>query len=132
MMIILTLVFAILMAGVLYHEKSNPKFLWFFSVLWAIAYMVLVLTFSGMKTNSSSTIPETEVEQNVYFVYAEKVKEEGEIVVFATVNLKENQTYDWINEFDTTYPDVPYLLTMDNKGTATLEDDEILVIWANN
>lgn len=132
MMIILTLVFAILMAGVLYHEKNNPKFLWFFSVLWAIAYMVLVLTFSGMKTKSSSVIPETEVEPNTYFVYAEKIKEEGKTITFVTVNLKENQTYNWINEFDTNYPDVPYLLTMDSKGTVTLEDDEILVIWANN
>lgn len=131
MLIVLTLVFAILMAGVLYHEKKNPKFLWFFSILWAIAYMVLVLTFSGMKTNSSS-VPKTEVEQNVYFVYAEKVKEEGDIVTFATVNLKENQIYCWTNEFGANYPDIPYLLTMDSKGTTTLEDDEILVVWANN
>lgn len=132
MMIILTLVFAILMAGVLYHEKSNPKFLWFFSILWAIAYMVLVLAFSGMKAKISSVTPETEVEPNAYFVYAEKVKEEGKTVTFATVNLKENQTYSWVNEFSTTYPDVPYLLTMDSKGTQTLEDDEILIVWANN
>lgn len=129
-MFILTGVFAILMVGVLYCEHDNPKFLWVFSVLWAVAYMVTVLVFINMKTPSS--IPETEVEPNVYFVYAEKVEEKGDVITFATVNLKDNQFYTWINKYEYDYPDVPYMLTMDSKETATLEDDEILVVWANN
>lgn len=129
-MIILVVIFAILMAGVLYCEHDNPKFLWSFSVIWAVAFMVMVLVFSGM--NEPTYSPETKIEPNVYFVYAEKVVEEGAVITFATVNLKDNQFYTWVNEYGTEYPDVPYMLTMDSKGTTTLEDDEILVVWANN
>ena len=129
-MIILVVIFAILMAGMLYCEYDNPKFLWTFSVIWALAFMVMVLVFTEMK--SPVTTPETEVEPNVYFVYAEKAAEKDGVVTFATVNLKDNQFYTWVSEYETEYPDVPYMLTMDSKGTATLEDDEILVVWANN
>ena len=129
-MIILVVIFAILMTGMLYCEYDNPKFLWGFSVIWALAFMMLVLVFAEMKP--SVTIPETEVEPNVYFVYAEKTAEKDGVVTFATVNLKDNQFYTWVSEYGTEYPDVPYMLTMDSKGTATLEDDEILVVWANN
>lgn len=131
MTIILVVVFfAILMAGVLYCEYDNPKFLWAFSVIWAVAFMLMVLVLTGIK--QPIVIPETEVEPNVYFVYAEKVEDKGDAVTFATVNLKDNQFYTWVSEYGTEYPDVPYMLTMDSKGTATLEDDEILVVWANN
>ena len=129
-MLIVVVFFIILIAGVFYCEYDNPKFLWAFSVIWALAFMMMVLVFTGMKP--PATTPETEVEPNVYFVYAEKVKEEGDVVTFATVNLKDNQFYTWVSEYGTEYPDVPYMLTMDSKGTATLEDDEILVVWANN
>lgn len=129
-MVSLVVIFAILMAGMLYCEYDNPKFLWSFSVIWALAFMILVLVFAEMKP--SVTIPETEVEPNVYFVYAEKIAEKDGVVTFATVNLKDNRFYTWVNEYGNDYPDVPYMLTMDSKGTATLEDDEILVVWANN
>lgn len=129
-MVSLVVIFAILMAGMLYCEYDNPKFLWSFSVIWALAFMMLVLVFAEMKP--SVTIPETEVEPNVYFVYAEKTAEKDGVVTFATVNLKDNQFYTWVSEYGTEYPDIPYMLTMDSKGTATLEDDEILVVWANN
>jgi hypothetical protein len=128
--ILVVVFFAILMAGVLYCEYDNPKLLWIFSVIWALAFMMMVLVFTGMKP--PVTTPETEVEPNVYFVYAEKVEEEGDVVTFATVNLKDNRFYTWTNEYGYDYPDIPYMLTMDSKGTATLEDDEILVVWANN
>lgn len=128
--ILVVVFFAILMAGVLYCEYDNPKLLWIFSVIWALAFMMMVLVFTGMKP--PVTTPETEVEPNVYFVYAEKVEEEGDVVTFATVNLKDNRFYTWVNEYENDYPDVPYMLTMDSKGTAILEDDEILVVWANN
>lgn len=129
-MVSLVVIFAILMAGMLYCEYDNPKFLWGFSVIWALAFMMLVLVFAEMKP--SVTIPETEVEPNVYFAYAEKTAEKDGVVTFATVNLKDNQFYTWVNEYGTKYSDVPYILTMDSKGTATLKDDEILVVWANN
>lgn len=129
-MLILTVIFAILMAGVLYCEHDNPKFLWGFSVIWALAFMIMVLVFSGIK--ESQPIPETEVEPNVYFVYAEKVAEEGETITFTTLNLKDNQLYTWVNEYGYDYSDVPYILTMDSKGTQSLTDDEILAVWANN
>lgn len=129
-MIILVVIFAVLMAGMLYCEYDNPKFLWIFSLIWALAFMVMVLVFTGMEP--SVTTPETEVEPNVYFVYAEKVEDKDDVVTFATVNLKDNQFYTWVSEYETEYPDVPYMLTMDSKGTATLDDDEILVVWANN
>ena len=129
-MLIVVIFFIILITGVFYCEYDNPKFLWTFSVIWALAFMIMVLVFTGM--NPPATTPETEIEPNVYFVYAEKVEEEGDVVTFATINLKDNQFYTWFNEYGTEYPDVPYMLTMDSKGTATLEDDEILVIWANN
>ena len=129
-MLIVVIFFIILIAGVFCCEYDNPKFLWAFSVIWALAFMMMVLVFTGMKT--PVTTPETEVEPNVYFVYAEKVEEEGDVITFATVNLKNNQSYTWTNEYGYDYPDIPYMLTMDSKGTATLEDDEILVVWANN
>lgn len=129
-MIILVVIFAILMAGMLYCEYDNPKFLWSFSVIWTLAFMIMVLVFTGMKP--PVTTPEIEVEPNVYFVYAEKTAEKDGVVTFATVNLKDNQFYTWVSEYGTEYPDVPYMLTMDSKGTATLKDDEILVVWANN
>ena len=128
--ILVVVFFAILMVGVLYCEYDNPKLLWIFSVIWALAFMMMVLVFTGMK--SPVTTPETEVEPNVYFVYAEKTAEKDGVVTFTTVNLKDNQFYTWVNEYGTEYPDVPYMLTMDSKGTATLKDDEILVVWANN
>lgn len=131
MAIILVVVFfAILMAGVLYCEYDNPKFLWAFSVIWAVAFMLMVLVLTGIK--QPIVIPETDVEPNVYFVYAEKAAEKDGVVTFATVNLKDNRFYTWVSEYETEYPDVPYMLTMNSKGTATLEDDEILVVWANN
>ena len=129
-MLIVVIFFIILIAGVFCCEYDNPKFLWAFSVIWALAFMMMVLVFTGMKP--PVTTPETEVEPNVYFVYAEKVEEEGDVITFATVNLKNNQSYTWTNEYGYDYPDIPYMLTMDSKGTATLEDDEILVVWANN
>ena len=129
-MVSLVVIFAILMVGMLYCEYDNPKFLWSFSVIWALAFMILVLVFAEMKP--SVTIPETEVEPNVYFMYAEKTAEKDGVVTFATVNLKDNQFYTWVSEYGTKYSDVPYILTMDSKGTATLKDDEILVVWANN
>ena len=128
--ILVVVFFAILMAGVLYCEYDNPKLLWIFSVIWALAFMMIVQVFTGMKT--PVTTPETEVEPNVYFVYAEKTAEKDGVVTFTTVNLKDNQFYTWVNEYGTEYPDVPYMHTMDSKGTATLKDDEILVVWANN
>lgn len=129
-MLIVVVFFIILIAGVFYCEYDNPKFLWTFSVIWALAFMIMVLVFTGMKP--TATTPETEVEHNVYFVYAEKTAEKDGVVTFATVNLKDNQFYTWASEYGTEYPDVPYMLTMDSKGTATLKDDEILVVWANN
>lgn len=128
--ILVVVFFAILMAGVLYCEYDNPKLLWIFSVIWALAFMMMVLVFTGM--TQPVTTPQTEVEPNVYFVYAEKTAEKDGVVTFATVNLKDNQSYTWVSEYGTEYPDIPYMLTMDSKGTATLEDDEILVVWANN
>lgn len=128
--ILVVVFFAILMAGVLYYKYDNPKFLWAFSVIWALAFMIMVLVFTGMKP--PVTTPEIDVEPNVYFVYAEKTTEKDGVITFATVNLKDNQFYTWVSEYGTEYPDVPYMLTMDSKGTATLEDDEILVVWVNN
>ncbi len=115
------------MAGVLYYEIDNPKILWSFSVIWALAFMIMVLVFAGMKT--PVTISETEVEPNVYFVYAEKVEEKEDVITFATVNLKDNQFYTWVNEYGYDYPDVPYMLTMDSKGTKETSDDYITVVW---
>ena len=129
-MLIVVIFFIILIAGEFCCEYDNPKFLWAFSVIWALAFMMMVLVFTGM--TQPVTTPQTEVEPNVYFVYAEKTAEKDGVVTFATVNLKDNQFYTWVNEYGTEYPDVPYMLTMDSKGTATLKDDEILVVWANN
>ena len=77
-MVSLVVIFAILMAGMLYCEYDNPKLLWIFSVIWALAFMMMVLVFTGM--TQPVTMPQTEVEPNVYFVYAEKTAEkDGEI-----------------------------------------------------
>ena len=90
-MLIVVIFFIILIAGVFYCEYDNPKFLWTFSVIWALAFMIMVLVFTGMKP--PVTTPEIEVEPNVYFVYAEKTSEKDGVVTFATVNLKDNRFY---------------------------------------
>lgn len=128
-MLILTIIFAILMAGVLYCEYDNPKFLWVFSILWAVAYMIAVLVFTNME--SPSSIPQTNIEPDIYLVYAEKITEKDGVITFATLNLNDNQFYTWVNQYGHDYPDVPYILTMDSKGTQDLKDDEILAIWEN-
>ena len=128
--IIVVIVFAVLMFGMLYCGRNDTKFLLDFSTMLGVAFITMVLIF--VVKEQPTTIPETEVEPNVYFVYAEKASEKDGVVTFATVNLKDNQFYTWVSEYETEYPDVPYMLTMDSKGTATLEDDEILVVWANN
>lgn len=128
--IIVVIVFAVLMFGMLYCGRNDTKFLLDFSTMLGVAFITIVLIF--VVKEQPTTIPETEVEPNVYFVYAEKAAEKDGVVTFATVNLKDNQFYTWVSEYETEYPDVPYVLTMDSKGTATLEDDEILVVWANN
>lgn len=128
--IILVIVFAVLMFGMLYCGRNDTKFLLDFSSMLGVAFITIVLIF--VVREQPTTIPETEVEPNVYFVYAEKTAEEDGVVTFATVNLKDNQSYTWVSEYGTEYPDIPYMLTMDSKGTATLDDDEILVVWANH
>lgn len=128
--IVVVIVFAVLMFGMLYCGRNDTKFLLDFSTMLGVAFITMVLIF--VVKEQPTTIPETEVEPNVYFVYAEKASEKDGVVTFATVNLKDNQFYTWASEYGTEYPDVPYMLTMDSKGTATLEDDEILVVWANN
>lgn len=128
--IILVIVFAVLMFGMLYCGRNDTKFLLDFSLMLGVAFITIVLIF--VVREQPTTIPETEVEPNVYFVYAEKTTEKDGVVTFTTVNLKDNQFYTWVSEYGTEYPDVPYMLTMDSKGTATLKDDKILVVWANN
>lgn len=128
--IILVIVFAVLMFGMLYCGRNDTKFLLVFSLMLGVAFITIVLIF--VVREQPTTIPEIEVEPNVYFVYAEKTTEKDGVVTFATVNLKDNQSYTWVSEYGTKYPDVPYMLTMDSKGTATLEDDEVLVVWANH
>lgn len=128
--IILVVVFAVLMACMLYYGRNDTKFLLDFSTMLGVAFITIVLIF--VVREQPTIVPTTEVEQNVYFVYAEKTAEKDGVVTFATVNLKDNQSYTWVSEYGTKYPDVPYMLTMDSKGTATLEDDEVLVVWANH
>lgn len=40
----------------------------------------------------------------------------------------ENITFTYLSDVELN-PDVPYLLTMDNKGTLDFSDDEVVVIW---
>ena len=67
--ILVVVFFAILMAGILYCEYDNPKFLWIFSVIWALAFMIMVLVLTGIVLPVTS--PVTDVEPNVYAVYEE-------------------------------------------------------------
>ena len=55
--------------------------------------------------------------------------ENGEYEMLFAVGESEVQLFSWIDMY--AYPDdVPYLLTMDNKGTPNNPlDDEILVVW---
>lgn len=44
------------------------------------------------------------------------------------IDVENGNFYVWTDDYE--YPDdVPYLLTMDSKGTANSTDDEILVVW---
>lgn len=128
-MLIVALFFAFLMGVILYCYHNDTKFLWCFSVIWALAFMVSVLVFTGIEENKPSAIPVAQTEENVYYVYAEKVAQDGEFITFRTVNLEENQEFVYKDFFDNEYPEVPYLLTMDSKGTVDIKDDEILVVW---
>lgn len=128
-MLIVVLFFAILMGIILYCHHDDTKFLWCFSVIWALAFMVSVLVFTGIEENKPSAIPATQTEENVYYVYAEKVAQDDNFITFRTVNLEENQEFVYEDFFGNEYPEVPYLLTMDSKGTVDIKDDEILVVW---
>lgn len=128
-MLIVVLFFAVLMGIILYCHHDDTKFLWCFSVIWSLAFMVSVLVFTGIEENKPSTIPVTQTEENVYYVYAEKVAQDDKFITFRTVNLEENQEFIYEDFFGNEYPDTPYLLTMDSKGTVDIKDDTILVVW---
>lgn len=73
---------------------------------------------------------ETEEVSDFYYYQAEVVSQSNETVVFGGVDVENPQLFAWKSTSESINIDVPYLLTMDSKGTETTDDDEILVVWA--
>lgn len=80
-----------------------------------------------MKSQPVQVIPEITYEPAELVECVEL--ENGTYQMLFAVGESEVQLFSWIDTY--TYPDdVPYLLTMDNKGTLNDPlDDEILVVW---
>ena len=75
-------------------------------------------------------VSEMDEVSDFYYYQAEVVSQSDGTVVFGGVDVENPQLFAWKSTSESINMDVPYLLTMDSKGTETMDDDEILVVWA--
>ena len=90
-----------------------------------LAICLLLLAYSVI-----TVVSETEEVNDFYYYQAEVVSQSNGTVVFGGVDVENPQLFAWKSTSESINIDVPYLLTMNSKGTETTEDDEILVVWA--
>lgn len=90
-----------------------------------LAICILFLVYAAI-----TGVSETEEVSGLYYYQAEVVSQSNGTVVFGGVDVENPQLFAWKSTSESINMDVPYLLTMDGKGTETMDDDEILVVWA--
>ena len=103
-------------------------------VLEALFNIAIILTFGVLLFILSlilyAGLTVEEETSDFYYYQAEVVSQSNETVVFGGVDVENPQLFAWKSTSESINIDVPYLLTMDGKGTETTDDDEILVVWA--
>ena len=143
LVVILCLAIAII---TLYGTYSGDNLVSIIGFIELVCILILIVFFARIKTveekneiQFNKPAETVEVQQQVQVIPeityepAELVEctelENGEYEMLFAVGESEVQLFSWIDMY--AYPDdVPYLLTMDNKGTPNNPlDDEILVVW---
>lgn len=103
-------------------------------VLEALFNIAIILTFGVLLFILSlilyAGLTVEEETSDFYYYQAEVVSQSNGTVVFGGVDVENPQLFAWKSTSESINIDVPYLLTMDGKGTETTDDDEILVVWA--
>ena len=103
-------------------------------VLEALFNIAIILTFGVLLFILSlilyAGLTVEEETSDFYYYQAEVVSQSDGTIVFGGVDVENPQLFAWKSTSESINIDVPYLLTMDGKGTETTEDDEILVVWA--
>lgn len=103
-------------------------------VLEALFNIAIILTFAVLLFILSlilyAGLTVEEETSDFYYYQAEVVSQSDGTIVFGGVDVENPQLFAWKSTSESINIDVPYLLTMDGKGTETTEDDEILVVWA--
>lgn len=98
-----------------------------FNIAIILTFAVLLFTLSLILYAGLTVEEET---SDFYYYQAEVVSQSDGTVVFGGVDVENPQLFAWKSTSESINIDVPYLLTMDGKGTETMDDDEILVVWA--
>lgn len=134
-----TCAFALIYIGTWkYFEKDNWALL---IVCTALAFLGIFCgnEYSNMETeryyNTIITEKDAEIESlnetGIYYLGAEIVEQKALSNGSYKINfidVENGNVYAWIDDSEY-FNDVPYLLTMDGKGTEDVTDDEIVVVW---
>ena len=98
-----------------------------FNIAIILTFGVLLFILSLIRYAGLTVEEET---SDFYYYQAEVVSQSDGTIVFGGVDVENPQLFAWKSTSESINIDVPYLLTMDGKGTETTDDDEILVVWA--
>lgn len=99
-------------------------------VIFTIFMVILTICILFLVYAAITGVQEADEVSDFYYYQAEVVSQSDETVVFGGVDVENPQLFAWKSTSESINIDVPYLLTMDSKGTETMDDDEILVVWA--
>ena len=99
-------------------------------IIFTIYMVILTICILFLVHAAITGVSETEEVSDFYYYQAEVVSQSNGTVVFGGVDVENPQLFAWKSTSESINIDVPYLLTMDSKGTETTDDDEILVVWA--
>lgn len=99
-------------------------------IIFTFLMVILIICLLFLAYAAITGASETEEVSDFYYYQAEVVSQSNGTVVFGGVDVENPQLFAWKSTSESINIDVPYLLTMDGKGTEATDDDEILVVWA--
>lgn len=99
-------------------------------IFFTIHMVILTICVLFLVYAAVTGVNEMDEVDDFYYYQAEVVSQSDGTVVFGGVDVENPQLFAWKSTSESINIDVPYLLTMDGKGTETMDDDEILVVWA--
>lgn len=99
-------------------------------VIFTIYMVILTICVLFLVCAAITGVNEMDEVSDFYYYQAEVVSQSDGTVVFGGVDVENPQLFVWKSTSESINMDVPYLLTMDSKGTETMYDDEVLVVWA--